>query len=86
MLLNFNLFYTYIMPPADFVDPRIRLNIALEEHIDSLSQSCIQRIRAQLQADNGYICMGGQNVSKVDLPNAYKTCTKPLETIPCQGN
>lgn len=44
------------MPPTDFVDPRIRLDVALKEDIDALTQRCIQRVRAQFQADNRYIC------------------------------
>lgn len=49
-------FSTYIMPPTDFVDPRIRLDVALEEDIDALTQRCIERVRAQFKADNRYIC------------------------------
>lgn len=36
------------MPPADFVDPRIRLDVALEEDIDAFTQRCIERVGAQL--------------------------------------
>lgn len=47
------------MSPADFVDPRIWLNVTLEEHVYALSQRSIQRICAQFQAYNGYIYKGG---------------------------
>lgn len=47
---------TYIVPPANFVYPRIRFDVALEEHIDALAQRGVQRIGSQLQTHHRDVC------------------------------
>jgi len=64
---------TYIVPPANFVYPGIRLDVALEEHIDALAQRGVQRIGSQLQTHHRYVCgwKGRQNWIEVITGKSY---------------
>jgi hypothetical protein len=47
--------YTYVVSPADLVNPRIRLYVTLEVHIDSFSYRTGVEITSQLQTYNWHI-------------------------------
>lgn len=49
--------HTYIVAPTDFVDPRIRFDVALEENIDAFAKGWIYWVGAELQTHDRYVCV-----------------------------
>lgn len=61
MRVKSHLFVTYIVPPANLIDPGIRLDVALEEDIDSFAQRGVQGVGAKFKAHNRNIWMRNTN-------------------------
>lgn len=52
MRVKSHLFVTYVVPPANLIDPGIRLDVALEEDVDSFAQRRVQGVGAKFEAHN----------------------------------